>query len=82
MCAICSKPVDKVEAHDSFERFGMLFRVFCHGEVEEQWLTDYEVIVADAVTFGTAFYRLALTDEQQIKCSREEAFGAGQEPTL
>lgn len=63
MCAVCGKPVDKVEAHDSFERFGKVFRVFCHDEVEEQWLTDFDAVVADQISFGMAFYRIALPDE-------------------
>lgn len=63
MCAICNKPVDKVEAHDSFERHGKLFRVFCHGDVEEQWLTDWQAVVTDQISFGMAFYRQALPDE-------------------
>lgn len=66
MCAICGKPVDKVEAHDSFERFGKLFRVFCHGDVEEQWLTDYEAILNESITFGMAFYRIALPDNSSV----------------
>ncbi len=63
MCAVCGKPVDKVEAHDSFERYGKLFRVFCHGDIEQHWLTDVQAVVADQVSFGMAFYRIALPDE-------------------
>jgi len=53
-CAICNKPVDKMESIWLPTHFGKLFRVSCHGKTEEQFLSDYDLIGSE-VTFGQAF---------------------------
>jgi hypothetical protein len=58
-CAICKKPVDKVESIFLPTHFGKLFRVSCHGKTEEQFLSDYDLLDSE-VTFGQAFKQLLL----------------------
>lgn len=62
ICAICKKPVDKVESMRLPTHFGTLFRVSCHGKIEEQVLSDYDLqnAVGSGVTFGQAFKQLLL----------------------
>ena len=59
-CAICNKPVDKVESMYLPNYFGKVFRVHCHGKTEEQILYDYLLLGVDAVSFGKAFNQLLL----------------------
>ena len=42
VCAVCNKPVDKVESMYHPNYMGKLFRVYCHGKIEEQVLSDYD----------------------------------------
>lgn len=55
ICAVCNKPVDKVISMYDPNFFGKLFRVYCHGKVEEQMLSDMTVADNTEITFGTAF---------------------------
>ncbi len=34
MCALCGKPVDRLEWSEDFHTFERVIRVFCHGETE------------------------------------------------
>lgn len=55
MCAVCNKPVDKVESMYDIAYGGKRFRVYCHGDMEEAMLDD--VLIEDnySVKFGQAF---------------------------
>lgn len=55
MCAVCNKPVDKVESMYDIAYGGKRFRVYCHGDMEEAMLDD--VLIEDnySVQFGQAF---------------------------
>jgi len=55
MCAVCNKPVDKVESMYDIAYGGKRFRVYCHGDMEEAMLDD--VLIEDnySVRFGQAF---------------------------
>jgi hypothetical protein len=55
ICAICDKPVDKVESMYLPDYDGKLFRVYCHGQVEQQILGAYIMFDATEITFGKAF---------------------------
>jgi hypothetical protein len=55
ICAVCNKPVNKVISMYDPNFFGKLFRVYCHGKVEEQMLSDMTVADSTEITFGTAF---------------------------
>ena len=55
ICAICNKPVERVESMYDIAYGGKRFRVFCHGDFEEAMLDD--VLIEDnySVSFGQAF---------------------------
>lgn len=55
ICAICNKPVERVESMYDIAYGGKRFRVFCHGDFEEAMLDD--VLIEDnyTVSFGQAF---------------------------
>jgi len=55
ICAICNKPVERVESMYDIAYGGKRFRVFCHGDFEEAMLDD--VLIEDnySVEFGQAF---------------------------
>ena len=55
ICAICDKPVDKVESMFLPEYDGKIFKVYCHGEVEKQILSAITMMGAKEITFGKAF---------------------------
>jgi hypothetical protein len=55
ICAVCNRPVDKVESTYSPLHDGKLFRVTCHGKTEEQMLSAFTMIEAHEITFGKAF---------------------------
>jgi hypothetical protein len=54
-CAICNKPVERVESMYDIAYGGKRFRVYCHGDMEEAMLDD--VLIEDnySVSFGQAF---------------------------
>lgn len=60
MCAVCCKPVEKIEWMDDPMRWLRRFRVSCHGQVEEGELTDLQVLDAKDIGFWVAFERPAL----------------------
>jgi hypothetical protein len=55
ICAVCNKPVEKVESMYDPNYDGKLFKVYCHGKVEQQMLGSYTMMGATQVTFGKAF---------------------------
>jgi hypothetical protein len=55
ICAICDKPVDKVESMYLPDYDGKVFRVYCHGKVEQQILSSFVACEANQITFGKAF---------------------------
>ena len=60
VCAVCDKPVDKVESMYDPNYDGKLFKVYCHGKVEQQVLGFYTMMDAKQITFGKAFDAPAL----------------------
>ena len=61
VCAVCNKPVEKVESIYLPDYDGKLFRVYCHGQMEQQMLDSFTVEDADQITFGKAFVAPAIT---------------------
>ena len=55
MCAICNKPVDRVESMYDIAWAAKRFRVYCHGDVEEAMLDDVTIEDSNSVKFGQAF---------------------------
>lgn len=55
MCAICNKPVERVESMYDIAWAARRFRVYCHGDIEESMLDDVVIEDSDSVRFGQAF---------------------------
>lgn len=55
MCAICNKPVERVESMYDIAWAAKRFRVYCHGDMEEAMLDDVTIEDSSSVKFGQAF---------------------------
>ena len=55
ICAICNKPVERVESMYEIAWEAIRFRVYCHGDVEEAMLDYVTIEDCDGVRFGQAF---------------------------
>ena len=55
MCAVCNKPVERVESMYDAAWAAKRFRVYCHGDMEEAMLDDVTIEDSNSVKFGQAF---------------------------
>ena len=55
LCAVCNKPVERVESMYDIARAAKRFRVYCHGDMEEAMLDDVTIEDSNSVRFGQAF---------------------------
>lgn len=55
VCAICNKPVERVESMYDIAWAAKRFRVYCHGDMEEAMLDDVIIEDCNSVRFGQAF---------------------------
>jgi hypothetical protein len=55
LCAICNKPVERVESMYDIAWAAKRFRVYCHGDMEEAMLDDVTIEDSNSVSFGQAF---------------------------
>jgi len=55
ICAVCNRPVDRIESMYDPNYDGKLFKVYCHGQMEQQMLGAYTMMDAKQITFGKAF---------------------------
>jgi hypothetical protein len=55
LCAICNKPVERVESMYDPVWAAKRFRVYCHGDMEEAMLDDVTIEDCNSVRFGQAF---------------------------
>ena len=55
LCAICNKPVERMESMYAPEWYAKKFRVYCHGNMEESMLSDELIEDGYSVRFGQAF---------------------------
>jgi hypothetical protein len=55
MCAVCNKPVERVESMYDIAYGAKRFRVYCHGDMEEAMLDDVTIEDCTSVQFGEAF---------------------------
>ena len=55
MCAVCNKPVERVESMYCPAWAAKRFRVYCHGDMEEAMLDDVTIEDCNSVRFGQAF---------------------------
>ena len=71
VCAVCNKSVDKVESVYHPNYMGKLFRVYCHGKIEEQMLSDYDVCNSLQITFDLAFQKPLLAFQKPLGITNE-----------
>lgn len=55
LCAICNKPVERMESTYDINQYQKRFRVYCHGQMEEAFLNDMDIWNADSIRMGQAF---------------------------
>lgn len=55
LCAVCNKPVDRMESEYDINNYQKRFRVYCHGQTEEAFLNDMDIWNADSIRMGQAF---------------------------
>jgi len=62
-CAVCNKPVDKMEWFDNFDSHHRTFRAFCHGQVEVVDLPNILLIDNLSIEYATAFNQKRLEEK-------------------
>lgn len=55
LCAICNKPVERMDSIYDINSYQKRFRVYCHGQTEEAFLNDMDIWNADSIRMGQAF---------------------------
>ena len=55
ICAVCNKPVERMESMYDIRMAAKRFRVYCHGDMEEALLNDEIIEDCGSVRFGEAF---------------------------
>ena len=55
LCAVCNKPVERMESQYDINLYQKRFLVYCHGQVEEALLSDMDIWNADSIRMGQAF---------------------------
>jgi hypothetical protein len=55
MCAVCNKRVDRMESEYDINTYQKRFRVYCHGQTEDAFLSDMDIWDADSIRMGQAF---------------------------
>ena len=55
LCAVCNKPVERMDSMYDFNAYQKRFRVYCHGQTEEAFLNDMDIWNADSIRMGQAF---------------------------
>jgi hypothetical protein len=60
ICDVCNKPVEHMDGRNDINFDARIFRVKCHGEVQEVLLTAATMLDSE-ITVGRAFVRGRLT---------------------
>lgn len=55
ICAVCNKPVERMDSMYDINNYQKRFRVYCHGQTEEAFLNDMDIWNADSIRMGQAF---------------------------
>ena len=55
LCAVCNKPVERMDSEYDINTCQKRFRVYCHGQTEEAFLNDMDIWNADSIRMGQAF---------------------------
>lgn len=61
LCAVCNKPVERMDSEYDINTYQKRFRVYCHGQVEEATLSDMDIWNADSIRMGEAFTDITLS---------------------
>lgn len=67
ICAVCNKPVERIESMYRIELAAKHFRVYCHGDMEEAMLDDVTIEDCGSVRFGQAFIDKLLQPQLERK---------------
>lgn len=62
-CAVCNKPVEKMEVFDDPMRQVRVYRAVCHGETQSAEIARFTMEDSLAISFARAFEREAIGDE-------------------
>lgn len=58
ICAVCERPVERVEHDEDALRAKLVITVYCHGDVETAEILERELVRgAECIKFGRAFTR-------------------------
>ena len=55
LCAVCNKPVERMDSMYDINNYQKRFRVYCHGQTEDAFLNDMDIWNADSIRMGQAF---------------------------
>lgn len=66
VCAVCDRPVDKIETHRNIMTGDIVYNVFCHGETQEVVLGENDISFADRIELGKAFDYKALNGGRSL----------------
>ena len=55
LCAVCNKPVERMDSEYDINTCQKRFRVYCHGQTEDAFLNDMDIWNADSIRMGQAF---------------------------
>ena len=55
LCAVCNKPVERMDSMYDINKNQKRFRVYCHGQIEEAFLNDIDIWNTDSIRMGQAF---------------------------
>lgn len=61
LCAVCKKPVDRIESWRNPDLRTYTVIAYCHGEREETKLKDEDLLDTHNISGGTAFAREQVT---------------------
>jgi hypothetical protein len=62
MCAVCGKPVDRMEMFDDPLAWRRVYTAYCHGETEETVISRELMEDAISISAGVAFSQKRITD--------------------
>lgn len=55
LCKVCGKSVDNMTSSGDPVRRGIHFKIYCHGEEEELFLSSFAIINGSPIRLGPAF---------------------------
>ena len=55
LCAVCNKPVEKMEVFNDLHAYARTYRASCHGAKQDVVITDIAMMNAIKIVFDVAF---------------------------